>query len=163
MRLEAFLCVGMQVNLVESSRVALIPMLKRNITDGQPSAVLHAQPRIKLNPPSARAFLFSLTRVSRSVTRAHVGRFLVRLTPTHLSPPPPASLHRQRLGTNPSVSPQKLVACTLSVSPCPFAHHHRLPPLPRGRGAPLRPWIVGQVGASTPNPHTVRSRARHGI
>lgn len=47
------------------------------------------------------------------------------------------------------------------VSPCTAPIITVSPPPPRGRAAPLRPSMVGEVGASTPNPHTVRSRARN--
>lgn len=86
--------------------------------------MLHAQPRIKLNSPSASAFLLSLTCLSTPVTAARVPMSVafwsvLQSTPTRLSPPPPAFLDRQGPGVNPSVSLQKLVAaCTPSLPPC---------------------------------------------
>lgn len=148
----------MDVCRQEPSRVAL----GLSGLDGQNKL---AQPRIRLNPPLIRALPFL------AYTHAHAGGWPATHHCSHCSPcrwlfgP---SYSYPVLTASPCLSgpagawrkPDCFAAeaCCFAcspVSPCPAPFITVCPP-PRGRAAPLRPCIVGEVGASPPNQQTGR-------
>ena len=102
----------------EPSRVALVCMVGSQGREGFHGRTAEHRSCMHSLESNCIRHLSSLTRVSMPAAAAHVGRFLVRLTPIHFSPPPLPILARHRLGLNPSVSLPKLVVYCHWPPPC---------------------------------------------
>lgn len=127
------------------------PRFERNFTGRTADRSIACTASNQIESALGQGLSFSrLHACAMPANAAHVGRFFVRLTLIHISPPPPACLHRHMLGANPTVSLPKLVACC-TYPVCHPSSPSRLHFLGAELAA-LRSWIAGQVGASTPKP-----------